>query len=75
MFVLLRIHVLGGLELFLGALEGGLDGVFVNFFLGDRVLGEHAHLVAVDLGETAADREQLRGAALGDAEFAVLEPA
>ncbi len=62
--VLLRVHVLGGLEFVFGALEGGFNGVDVDLFLGDRVLGEHADLVAVNLGKTAANRKQLRGVAL-----------
>jgi hypothetical protein len=65
-FVLLRIHVLGGGKFLLGLLERGFDGVLIDFLLGDRVFGEDAHAVAVDLGEAAADREERRGRALGD---------
>ena len=72
MFVLLGIHVLRFSKLFLGALERGLDGVLVDLFLVDRVLGEDADAVTVDLGETATDDEELGGRSFGDAEFAVL---
>ncbi len=73
LLVLRRVHVLGFLQFLFGALHRGFDGVLVNLLLGDGVLGEDADLVAVDLGETAADREQRGDGALGDPEFAVLD--
>ena len=57
MFVLLGIHVLGFLEFVFGTLDRGFDGMLINLFLGDGVLGEYANLVTVDLGETVADGE------------------
>lgn len=39
--VLLRIEIFGGLEFVFGAFERGLDGMFVDFFFGDCVFGEH----------------------------------
>ncbi len=40
-FVLLRIEIFDGFEFGFGPFERGLDGMFVDFFFGDRVFGEH----------------------------------
>jgi hypothetical protein len=73
MLEFVRVHVLRVLDCLLGALEGGLDGIFVDLLLGDGAFGEDGNLVAVDLGEAAADRKIQGLRALGDAQFAVLD--
>ena len=70
--VFLRVEVAGLPELLLRALHGGLDGVHVDLFLGDGVLGEDVDGVAPDLGEAAADGEQLGLAVFRHPQLAIL---
>ncbi len=73
MLILLGINVLRSRELFLGTLKCGLDGVLINLFLVDRILSQDMDAIALDLGETAADGQELSHAVFRYAQFAVLE--
>ena len=73
MFVLLRIHVFGFLDLLLSTFHGKFDSIFVDLFLGNGVFGEDTNLIALDLGETTADREDEGFRAFGDTKLSVVD--
>ena len=71
--VLLRIDVLRIAQFLLGALEGGLDRVLVDFLLRDGVLREHVNAIAFDCRESSTNGEPEGLAVLGHAQFAMLD--
>ena len=58
-------------KLLLGPLKRSLDGLFVNFFLGNGVFSQNTHTVAFDLGKPSANGEYKTLSAFGHSQFAV----